>query len=131
MSLPNLNYDDWLKQTRRNSDELVCQCDSNSSSQNSNNNNNNNVKKNLSSTKAENRGVKKMHSVESTISDEVKTRAVVHHVAEYYADYVRLMNLDRFFRNDTVVLNVRQIKENEMCKLSTIDAASARYIVHG
>jgi hypothetical protein len=50
----------------------------------------------------------------------------VHHVAEYYADYVQLMKLAKFFRNDTVVVSVRQVKENEKNKFF-----NARWIVQG
>lgn len=63
------------------------------------------------------------------ISEEVKTRALVASVAEYYENYVHLQNLDKFFRNDTVVVNIRQIKENEKFNNSRFD--NARWIVHG
>lgn len=63
-------------------------------------------------------------------SDEaVKTRALVASVAEYYENYVHLMNLDKFFRNDTVVVNIRQVKENE--KFNNSKFENARWIVHG
>lgn len=140
MSLPNLGFDDWL--AMRNVDDN--DCDSCQCNQNNNNSKNKNTKicnkrdensHNLSNlttaaasspTAVKNR---KKHCIhESTISDEVKTRALINRVAEYYADYVHLMKLDKFFRNDTVVVSIRQIKENEKCKFSSSDA---RWIVHG
>lgn len=152
MSLPNLNFDDWLAEKQIFFDAVCdddddddgdsCQC---------NQNNEENKKKNseidasdaqLNSsshnlTTAKNkRETKKQHSMteltttcNSIISEEVKTRALVNHVASYYADYVHLMNLDKFFRNDTVVLSIRQIKENEQCKFTS--ALNARWIVNG
>jgi hypothetical protein len=63
------------------------------------------------------------------ISEEVKTRAVVASVAEYYENYVHLMKLDKFFRNDTVVVSIRQVKENE--KFNNSKFENARWIVHG
>lgn len=67
--------------------------------------------------------------IDSDLSEEVKTRALVASVAEYYENYVHLMNLDKFFRNDTVVVNIRQIKENE--KFNNSKFENARWIVHG
>jgi hypothetical protein len=63
------------------------------------------------------------------ISEEVKTRALVASVAEYYEHYVHLMNLDKFFRNDTVVVSIRQARENE--KFNNSKFENARWIVHG
>lgn len=136
MSLPSLNFDDWLAEQLSldliddvDGDDESCQCDQKKKR------NVNDAHLNSSShnylTKAKNkRETRKQHSMtESTISNEVKTRALVHHVAKYYADYVHLMNLDKFFRNDTVVVSIRQIRENEKCKFSS--ALNARYIVNG
>lgn len=73
---------------------------------------------------------RKLSSIsKSDISEEVKTRALVASVAEYYENYVHLMNLDKFFRNDTVVVNIRQIRENE--KFNNSKFENARWIVHG
>lgn len=63
------------------------------------------------------------------ISEEVKTRAVVASVAEYYEHYVHIMKLDKFFRNDTVVVSIRQVKENEKFNNSKLE--NARWMVHG
>lgn len=46
-------------------------------------------------------------------SREVQTRALVSHVAEYYEDYVKQMNLSKYFCNDTIVTSVRPIKHCE------------------
>ncbi|KAG5672298.1 hypothetical protein PVAND_002435 [Polypedilum vanderplanki] len=128
MSLPNLNFDDYLTAQRSlhliddKDDDKSCQC-------------NQKKKKNLKdahlNSSSHNLTTEGKHQsmTKSTISNEVKTRALVQDVAKYYADYVRLMNLDKFFRNDTVVVSIRQIKENEKCKFST--ALNARYIVNG
>lgn len=94
MSLPNLNFDEWLSQQHYDDhlkDEKF-------------------RRKNLS----------------EAISDEVKTRALVQHVADYYTDYVRVMKLSKFFRNDTIVVSVKQIKDNEKNKFF-----NAKWIVHG
>lgn len=48
-------------------------------------------------------------SVKRQQSREVQTRALVSRVAEYYEDYVRLMKLDRFFCNDTLVTTIKPI----------------------
>ncbi|KAL7016476.1 hypothetical protein ACKWTF_010035 [Chironomus riparius] len=130
MSLPNLNFDDWLAMRNVN-DADSCQCNQNNCKRDEKANENahlNSSSHNLNNltTAAKNRKKNCIH--ESTISEEVKTRALVHDVAEYYADYVHLMKLDKFFRNDTVVVSIRQIKENEKCKFSTNDA---RWVVHG
>lgn len=120
MSLPNLNYDDWLQKKSLNDDDNSCDANSSSHCLDEDFTNDNCV------------NAQKNHSInENTVSEEVKTRALVHHVADYYADYVHLMNLDKFFWNDTVVLNIRQIKETEKCKLSINAAATARWIVQG
>lgn len=123
MSLPNLNFDDWLEQRESINS---CQCDVDD-----------NAKKHISSSYNNstadgddngNRSRRKMHSMSegNVVSEEVKTRALVHHVAEYYADYVRLMKLTKFFRNDTIVVSVRHVKESEKSKFF-----NARFIVHG
>jgi len=41
------------------------------------------------------------------------TRALVRDVAEYYESYVRLMNLDKFFRNESVVVLIRKLKSSD------------------
>jgi len=130
MSLPNLNFDDWLAMYNVD-DADSCQCNQNNCKRDEKANENahlNSSSHNLSNLTTAVKNRKKHCIHESTISEEVKTRALVHHVAEYYADYVHLMKLDKFFRNDTVVVSIRQIKENEKCKFSTNDA---RWVVHG
>lgn len=133
MSLPNLSFDEWLAQ-RNDADSCQCNQNNNNSSacrqdENANANHLKSSSQNLNNPTTATAKGRKRHCIhESTISDEVKTRALVNDVAEYYADYVHLMNLDKFFRNDTIVVSIRQIKENEKCKFSTNDA---RWIVHG
>ena len=110
MSLPDLNFDEW---------HASCHCDDDDDA------------KTVFSSSAVadgDRGRRKMHSLSegSAVSEEVKTRALVRHVAEYYADYVHLMKLAKFFRNDTIVVSVRQVRENEKSRFF-----NARWIVHG
>lgn len=125
MSLPDLNFDKWLEQREEEDAHKLCQCDvddDNAKAAFSSSHNN-------STTAAvADGGRRKMHSLSEgiAVSEEVKTRALVHHVAEYYADYVHLMKLTKFFRNDTIVVSVRQVKENEKSKFF-----NARWIVHG
>jgi hypothetical protein len=57
------------------------------------------------------------------------TRAEVKSVAKYYADYVRLMKLEKFFKNDTVVFKIAQVKRSDKNPQSEID--NAQWIVHG
>lgn len=118
MSLPNLSFDDWLNEQQS---KKSCQCD----------NNDNDTSAAFSSSQKHSDGDrirKKMQSMSDgiVVTDEVKTRALVQDVAKYYENYVRLMKLDKFFRNDTVVVSVRQVRENEKCKFF-----SARWVVHG
>lgn len=118
MSLPNLNFDDWLRQR----DQIDVDDDAKKHISSSHNNSTTDGVDNG------NRGRRKMHSMSEgiAVSEEVKTRALVHHVAEYYADYVRLMKLTKFFRNDTIVVSVRHVKESEKSKFF-----NSRFIVHG
>lgn len=106
MSLPNLNFDDWEREYKRHSSEY--DFDSLSSLDESDQAND-----------------------KSSTSDEVKTRALVSSVAEYYENYVHLMSLDKFFRNDTIVVAIRQIKESEADKFNNSKLENARWIVHG
>lgn len=107
-----MNFDDWERQYKSHSDDIewesrddILQDESTKSDRNSS-------------------------SIgKSDLSEEVKTRALVADVAEYYENYVHLMNLDKFFRNDTVVVNIRQIRENE--KFNNSKFENARWIVHG
>lgn len=107
MSLPALDFDEWEQTYKSNRDDI--ETDSHDNSQDEN--------------KASHRILK------SSISEEVKTRALVASVAEYYENYVHLMNLDRYFRSDTVVVNIHQVKENE--KFNNSKFENARWIVHG
>lgn len=106
MSLPNLNFDDWEREYKRHS----AGNDSDSLS--------------LDDNSAE-------AADKASTSDEVKTRALVSSVAEYYENYVHLMSLDKFFRNDTIVVAIRQIKESEGEKYNNSKLENARWIVHG
>lgn len=114
MSLPNLNFDDW-EQRYKSPHHTI---DIESHSHDNSNDANKNIDRQLSSIASA-----------DDISQEVKTRALIASVAEYYENYVHLMNLDKFFRNDTIVVNIRQIKENE--KFNNSKFENARWIVHG
>lgn len=46
-------------------------------------------------------------SVRRQVSREVQTRAIVSDVAEYYENYVKQMNLERYFHNNTLVTCVK------------------------
>lgn len=48
-------------------------------------------------------------SVRRQVSREVQTRALVSDVAQYYENYVKKMNLERYFRNNTIVTCVKPI----------------------
>lgn len=48
-------------------------------------------------------------SVKRQMSREVQTRALVSRVAEYYESYVKEMNLNKYFCNDTLVTTIRPI----------------------
>lgn len=48
-------------------------------------------------------------SVRRQVSREVQTRALVYDVAQYYESYVKEMNLERYFHNDTLVTCVKPI----------------------
>lgn len=124
MSLPNLNFDDWLRQ--RDTISSACQCDVDDDAKKHISSSHNNLT--TDGVDNGNRSRRKMHSMSEgiAVSEEVKTRALVHHVAEYYADYVHLMKLTKFFRNDTIVVSVRHVKESEKSKFF-----NARFIVHG
>lgn len=106
MSLPNLNFDDWEREYKR---------------QSSGNDSDSHSLDDDSDQAAD----------KSSTSDEVKTRALVSSVAEYYENYVHLMSLDKFFRNDTIVVAIRQIKESEGEKYNNSKLENARWIVHG
>lgn len=105
MSLPNLNFDDWEREYKRHSLDKDFDSDS------------------LDDSDQEND--------KSSASDEVKTRALISSVAEYYENYVHLMSLDKFFRNDTIVVAIRHIKESEGEKFNNSKLENARWIVHG
>lgn len=115
MSLPDLNFDDWERRFKSSQEQLS---DALVSPSNDNLNENKNTDRQLSGTASG-----------DDISKEVKTRALIASVAEYYENYVHLMKLDKFFRNDTVVVNIRQIKENEKFNNSKLE--NGRWIVHG
>lgn len=118
MSLPNLNFDDWEREYKSRRDDQT--------------NDSENVNENHDTLEDENKiSDRRPSSLRKgvDISEEVKTRALVASVAEYYENYVHLMSLDKFFRNDTVVVNVRQIKETEKCNNSKFE--NARWMVHG
>lgn len=106
MSLPDLNFDDWERQHKSYTDD---------------------TESHLSHSHDNSRHANK--SCERQLSEEVKTRALVASVAEYYESYVHLMKLDKFFRNDTVVIGIRPVKESEKFNNSKFDGA--RWIVHG
>ena len=116
MSLPNLNFDDWERHYKSSREDHTVDIESGSHD----NLNDESKKTDRHLRSIENGG---------DISKEVKTRALIADVAEYYENYVHLMNLDKFFRNDTVVVNIRQIKENE--KFNNSKFENARWIVHG
>jgi hypothetical protein len=136
MSLPNLNFDEWLRQRELQQQQQAnksCQCDADDNNDVDDeraifSSSHNNLTTDGGSNNDGKRSRNKTHSMSDAIalSEEVKTRALVHHVAEYYADYVQLMKLAKFFRNDTVVVSVRQVKENEKNKFF-----NARWIVQG
>lgn len=48
-------------------------------------------------------------SVRRQVSREVQTRALVSDVAQYYENYVKQMNLERYFHNNTLVTSVKPI----------------------
>lgn len=48
-------------------------------------------------------------SVRRQVSREVQTRALVSHVAQYYENYVKEMNLERYFRNNTIVTSIKAV----------------------
>lgn len=48
-------------------------------------------------------------SVRRQVSREVQTRALVSDVAQYYENYVKKMNLERYFHNNTLVTCVKPI----------------------
>jgi hypothetical protein len=109
MSLPNLNFNEWeekYKSKLSNSDVHDDVSDDLATSERNSNNN-----------------------FERSISEEVKTRALVASVADYYASYVKLMNLERFFRSETIVTKIRQVKKNETFNNSKFE--NARWIVQG
>lgn len=103
MSLPNLNFDDWEREYKRIS----------------------------SDDDSDSHTLDDSADKSSTSEEAVKTRALVSSVAEYYANYVHLMSLDKFFRNDTIVVAIRQIKESEGEKYNNSKLENARWIVHG
>lgn len=115
MSLPNLNFDDWEREYKSSREDQFNDSEIHDIYLDDENK--------ISDRKSSSfrRGV--------DISEEVKTRALVASVAEYYENYVHLMSLDKFFRNDTVVVNVRQIRETEKCNNSKFE--DARWMVHG
>jgi hypothetical protein len=59
---------------------------------------------------------------------QVKTRAEVRCVAKYYSDYCRIFNLEKFFKNDTIVFKITQPKKNE--KFNNSELENARWLVH-
>lgn len=61
-------------------------------------------------------------------SESEVTRAEVRCVAKYYSDYVRLMKLEKYFKNDTVVFKIAQVKRNE--KSSQNESDGAQWLVH-
>lgn len=50
---------------------------------------------------------RRMLSVRRKVSLEVQTRALVSDVADYYFNYVKEMNLERYFHNNTIVTSVK------------------------
>lgn len=62
-------------------------------------------------------------SVRRQVSREVQTRALVADVAQYYENYVKEMNLERYFHNNTMVTCVKPI--------SSSSNKHARWLVRG
>lgn len=62
-------------------------------------------------------------SVRRQVSREVQTRALVADVAQYYENYVKEMNLERYFHNNTLVTCVKPI--------SSSTNKHARWLVRG
>lgn len=52
---------------------------------------------------------RRLLSVKRKTSREVQTRALVSSVAAYYENYVKEMNLERYFRNNTIVTAIKPI----------------------
>jgi hypothetical protein len=120
MSLPGFSFDEWERQYKSQSEDRLSD-DSEVHSAHSHDNLQQDENK---------KSERKTSSIgKCDISEEVKTRAVVASVAEYYENYTHLMKLDKFFRNDTVVASIRQVKENE--KFNNSKFENARWIVHG
>lgn len=70
-------------------------------------------------------------SLKRLISKEVQTRALVSRVAQYYEDYVRIMNLMNNFKNDAVVTLIAPI-QNEIAALNCCGKIrNAKWIVTG
>lgn len=55
-------------------------------------------------------------SVRRQVSREVQTRALVSDVADYYENYVKINNLDRFFRNNTNVTSIKPLPFSSQSK---------------
>lgn len=70
-------------------------------------------------------------NLERSTSEEVKTRALVARVADYYASYVKLMNLAKFFRSETVVMKIREVKKTDTTLFNHWKLENARWIVQG
>jgi hypothetical protein len=105
MSLPNLNFNEWEQNHKSKSNKADSHDDGLAEA------------------------VRNSSNFERSISEEVKTRALVASVADYYASYVKLMNLERFFRSETIVTKIRQVKKNETFNNSKFE--NVRWIVQG
>lgn len=68
-------------------------------------------------------------SLKRQISKEVQTRALVSRVAKYYEDYVRIMNLEKYFMNDAIVTIIAPIQEGSIQQEDKF--RSARWLVCG
>lgn len=66
-------------------------------------------------------------SLKRQVSKEVQTRALVSRVAKYYEDYVKKVNLEKYFMNDTLVTMIAPIPDG--CPMGKFKAS--RWIVYG
>lgn len=143
MSLPGLNFHEWdakhptrhvivnqLSAIHEASDQNLTNCD-NISNKSKKSNLLNEIDDALRKEDAKEQEMVKMlprMKIRRMLSKEVETRALISRVAEYYEQYVHINKLDKYFMNNSEVVNIMPIKPS-----SQVDPKfkEARWLVMG
>uniref|UniRef100_A0A1L8DD72 Uncharacterized protein n=1 Tax=Nyssomyia neivai TaxID=330878 RepID=A0A1L8DD72_9DIPT len=133
MSLPGMNFNEWEARNPPKIAEVnheVCSCGkpTNGHCQNIDVENNNQTD-NVCHQCTKGRKSLRKTSIRQNHTKEVETRALISRVAEYYENYVKEMDLEKFFMSDATVTSIIPIRCSP--RESSGQVNTARWIVSG